>query len=114
MPFSTACNTVLSNSEAGSNYKDVYDPAIIVSFPVLNDELQTQLIAWTTTPWTLPSNLALAVNPKMDYIRFRDEATGKVYICMKDRLTYVTKQAKIAKTTVLDTFKGEKLVGTQY
>lgn len=89
MPFSTACNTVLSNSEAGSNYKDVNDPAIIVVFPALKDEFNSNLIAWTTTPWTLPSNLALACNPKMDYVRFRDEATEKIYICMKDRLKYV-------------------------
>jgi isoleucyl-tRNA synthetase len=75
MPFSTACNTVLSNFEAGSNYKDVYDPAVFVTFPVLEDGQQTNFMAWTTTPWTLPSNLALAVNPTMDYVRWRDEST---------------------------------------
>ena len=56
MPFSTACNTVLSNFEAGSNYKDTKDPAIYVSFP-LEDDPSVSMIAWTTTPWTLPSNL---------------------------------------------------------
>ena len=50
----------------------------------------------------------------MDYIKFKDEASGKHFICMKDRLQYVTKQAKLGKTTILETFKGEKLVGTQY
>jgi len=114
MPFSTACNTVLSNFEAGSNYKDVYDPAIIITFPILEDKQNTNLIAWTTTPWTLPSNLALAVHPDYDYVRFVDPATEKVYICMKDRLTYVTKQAKITNAKVIENLKGKDLVGIQY
>ena len=66
MPFSTACNTVLSNFEAGSNYKDTTDTAIYVTFPLV-EEPGTSLVAWTTTPWTLPSNLALAVNPDFEY-----------------------------------------------
>ena len=70
MPFSTACNTVLSNFEAGSNYKEVGDPAIIITFPVLEEGSPVNFIAWTTTPWTLPSNLALAVNPGFDYVRW--------------------------------------------
>lgn len=114
MPFSTACNTVLSNFEAGSNYKDVNDPAIIVTFPIIGDESGAAFIAWTTTPWTLPSNLALAVNPKEDYVKFRDEATQKIYICMEARLQYVTKQCKIAKHTILEKIKGAQLVGTAY
>jgi isoleucyl-tRNA synthetase len=68
MPFSTGCTTVLSNFEAGSNYKDVRDPALFVSFP-LEEDPETSFIAWTTTPWTLPSNLALAVNPKFTYLK---------------------------------------------
>ena len=90
MPFSTACNTVLSNFEAGSNYKDTSDPAVIVTFPTLNDP-NVAFIAWTTTPWTLPSNLALAVNPKLDYVKIKDEATEKIYWCMQERLQYVVK-----------------------
>lgn len=113
MPFSTACNTVLSNFEAGSNYKDVSDPSIIVSFPMVKDP-STHLIAWTTTPWTLPSNLALAVNPTMEYVKFTDLSNEKVYVCMKSRLDYVTKQCKIAKHKVLETFLGSELEGTQY
>lgn len=114
MPFSTACNTVLSNFEAGSNYKEVPDPAIIITFPVLQDGEPTSFIAWTTTPWTLPSNLALAVNPKLDYVRWRDAETEKVYICMKDRLEYVKKQTRIKQATVLEEFKGAALVGKRY
>lgn len=66
MPFSTACNTVLSNFEASSNYKEVLDPSIWLTFP-LEDDPNVKLVAWTTTPWTLPSNLCLAVNPNFEY-----------------------------------------------
>ena len=71
MPYSTGCSTPLSNFEAGQNYKEVQDPAVIVSFPITNnkDEEGASFIAWTTTPWTLPSNLALCVNPNEDYVK---------------------------------------------
>jgi len=114
MPFSTACNTVLSNFEAGSNYKDVSDPAIIITFPAIGDKDDASFIAWTTTPWTLPSNLALAVNPEFDYVKFRDEASSKVYICLEPRLEYVLKQAKIKAHTIIEKVKGAALVGTEY
>jgi isoleucyl-tRNA synthetase len=58
MPYSTACGTPLSNFEAGENYKDVNDPAVVVNFPLESDP-SVSLVAWTTTPWTLPTNLAL-------------------------------------------------------
>jgi isoleucyl-tRNA synthetase len=77
MPFSTACGTPLSNFEAGLNYKDVQDPAVVVSFPLVSDP-SVGLLAWTTTPWTLPSNLALCVHPELDYVKIRDKKTGKV------------------------------------
>jgi isoleucyl-tRNA synthetase len=102
MPYSTGCTTVLSNFEAGSNYKFIEDPAIIVSFPVLEaGEEDANFIAWTTTPWTLPSNLALAVNPKMKYIKIVDEGRGKTYIVAEPRLQYTLKFANIKKHTVV-------------
>uniref|UniRef100_A0A674E9I6 Isoleucine--tRNA ligase, cytoplasmic n=1 Tax=Salmo trutta TaxID=8032 RepID=A0A674E9I6_SALTR len=72
MPFSTACNTPLSNFESNQNYKDVQDPSVIVNFPLLEDE-NVCLIAWTTTPWTLPSNLALCVNSELQYVKVKGE-----------------------------------------
>lgn len=69
MPYSTGCKTPLSNFEAGLNYKDVSDPAVMVSFPLLDDPDGASLVAWTTTPWTLPSNLALCVNPAFTYCK---------------------------------------------
>ncbi|MCL7036280.1 hypothetical protein MKW94_025360, partial [Papaver nudicaule] len=69
MPYSTGCKTPLSNFEANSNYKDVPDPEIMVSFPIIGDPHNAALVAWTTTPWTLPSNLCLCVNAKFDYVK---------------------------------------------
>jgi len=73
MPYSWKLGTPLSNFEANLNYKDVQDPAITVRFRITDgvtsfgfDE-PVYLLAWTTTPWTLPSNLALAVGPDIDY-----------------------------------------------
>ena len=73
MPYSTALNTPLSNFEAKSNYMKRRDPAIVVTFPILNDNDNTSFLAWTTTPWTLPSNLALCVNENLTYVKFQDE-----------------------------------------
>ena len=113
MPFSTACNTVLSNFEAGSNYKDTKDPALYVTFPLV-DEPSTNLIAWTTTPWTLPSNLACAVNPDFIYLKVLDEEKEKVYLIAEARLKDVLKQTNIKKHKILEKIKGKELVGKKY
>ncbi|GBF99525.1 hypothetical protein Rsub_11959 [Raphidocelis subcapitata] len=86
MPFSTACSTPLANFEAGLNYKDVSDPAVMVSFPIDGDADGASLVAWTTTPWTLPSNLALCVHPEFGYVKVRNPDTGAVYIVAESRL----------------------------
>lgn len=86
MPYSTACTTPLSNFETNQNYKDVQDPAIFVSFPIKDDADGAAFVAWTTTPWTLPSNLALCVNPDFKYVKVREVATGKVYVLLESRL----------------------------
>jgi len=79
MPYSNACNTVLSNFEVQQNYKEVDDPSIFITFPLKNDK-QVKLLAWTTTPWTLPSNLALAVHPDFIYVKVKDDKKGDVFI----------------------------------
>ena len=92
MPFSTACGTPLSNFEAGLNYKeDTVDPAVVVSFPLMDDP-SVSLIAWTTTPWTLPSNLALCVHPDLCYVKVKDLKTGKVMVMAEERLRQVWPQ----------------------
>jgi isoleucyl-tRNA synthetase len=76
MPYSTSCSTPLSNFEAGLNYKDVQDPAVVVMLPALDDtgnEKGYSFLAWTTTPWTLPSNLALCMHPDHDYVIIKDK-----------------------------------------
>ncbi|XP_039337243.1 isoleucine--tRNA ligase, cytoplasmic isoform X1 [Mauremys reevesii] len=111
MPFSTACNTPLSNFEAHQNYKDVQDPSVIVSFPLDEDE-NISLVAWTTTPWTLPSNLALCVNPELQYVKLKDSATGKIYILMEARLVALYKSE--SEYVILDRFPGITLKGKKY
>uniref|UniRef100_A0A8C5UB44 Isoleucine--tRNA ligase, cytoplasmic n=1 Tax=Malurus cyaneus samueli TaxID=2593467 RepID=A0A8C5UB44_9PASS len=111
MPFSTACNTPLSNFESHQNYKDVQDPSVTVSFP-LEEDPSVSLVAWTTTPWTLPSNLALCVNPELQYVKLRDKATGKIYILMESRLVALYKSD--SEYQILDRFPGIALKGKKY
>ncbi|KAI8896317.1 tRNA synthetases class I-domain-containing protein [Globomyces pollinis-pini] len=113
MSYSTGCSTVLSNMEANMNYKDVTDPAVVVSFPLVSDP-STSFLAWTTTPWTLPSNLALCVHPDLKYIKIKDGETGSVWILMDSRLDILYKDPKKAKYTVLETYKGSDLEGLEY
>ncbi|XP_063020503.1 isoleucine--tRNA ligase, cytoplasmic [Melospiza melodia melodia] len=111
MPFSTACNTPLSNFESHQNYKDVQDPSVTVSFP-LEEDPSVSLVAWTTTPWTLPSNLALCVNPELQYVKLKDKATGKIYILMESRLVALYKSD--SEYQILDRFPGIVLKGKKY
>ncbi|TPX70658.1 isoleucine---tRNA ligase [Spizellomyces sp. 'palustris'] len=113
MPYSTGVTTPLSNFEANLNYKDVIDPAVVVSFPLLSDP-SVAFLAWTTTPWTLPSNLALCVNPEFDYIKIKDHETGGVWILLEKRLDILYKDIKKAKFTVLEKVKGSALKGLEY
>lgn len=110
MPYSTTLSTTLSNFEAGQNYKQVEDPAITVSFPCI-EMPGVEFLAWTTTPWTLPSNLALCVNPKMIYVKVRDTKSGKQYLLMKARLDAVFPKVK---PEIVEEMEGETLVGKTY
>ncbi|KAJ3051018.1 isoleucine--tRNA ligase [Rhizophlyctis rosea] len=114
MPCSTAVGTPLSNFEAQQNWKDdTIDPAVTVSFPLLNDP-SVSLLAWTTTPWTLPSNLGLCVNADFEYVKIKDGETGSVWILCEKRLDVLYKDPKKAKFTVLEKCKGKDLVGLEY
>ncbi|KAH0572550.1 Isoleucyl-tRNA synthetase [Spironucleus salmonicida] len=115
MPYSTGCATSLSNFEAGQNYKDVQDPCCIVSFPVIGEDFS--ICAWTTTPWTLPSNLALCVNEGFDYIQVKDLATSSQYIVLENRITELypeNKKDKTVKYEIIRKVKGKDLVGLKY
>ena len=107
-PFDWKLGTVLSNSEASSEYQDVTDDAITVWFELENGD---RALAWTTTPWTLPANSALAVNPDMKYLRMRD-ADGAVYVIAESRLKSYEKQ--FANATQIGAVSGRDLVGLKY
>ena len=124
MPYSYRLTTPLSNFEANSNYKDVQDPAITVRFLVeslpldlaqtLRAEVDTKsvyLLAWTTTPWTLPSNLALCTGPSIDYVAVRPDGEEAVYLLAEARLSAVFKKTK---WTQLARFSGKQLAGATY
>ncbi|KAF1349536.1 isoleucyl-tRNA synthetase [Delphinella strobiligena] len=113
LPYSTALNTPLSKSEAQEDYRDVQDPAVIVSFP-LRDDPQTNFLAWTTTPWTLPSHTALCAHPDFEYLKIHDEESGKNYILLEVGLKQLYKDPKKAKYKVLQKFKGSEMLGWKY
>lgn len=113
MPYSTGLLTPLSNFEAGQNYKEVNDPAVTVAFPLVDDP-KTSLLAWTTTPWTLPSNLALCVHPDYNYVKIYDEERGLNYILLETRLVALYKDPKKAKFKKVGQFRGEDMRDWRY
>ncbi|GMM36014.1 isoleucine--tRNA ligase [Saccharomycopsis crataegensis] len=113
MPYSTGLTTPLSSFEAQQNYKDVLDPAVTVGFQLLDDP-KTFFVAWTTTPWTLPSNLALCVNENLEYVKIYDENKDKFFILMEPLITTLYKKPKNEKYKVVERFMGKDLVGMKY
>ena len=113
MPYSTALNTPLSNFESQQNYKDTQDPAVVVTFPLLDDP-QTCLLAWTTTPWTLPSHISLCAHPDFEYVKILDEASGKHYILLEGLMKTLYKDPKKAKYKVAQRLKGKDMLGWRY
>ena len=107
-PFDWKLGTVLSNSEASSEYQDIVDDTVTVWFELSNGD---RAIAWTTTPWTLPANSALAVNPNMEYVRMRHN-DGNVYVLAASRLKAYEKV--FAESENLGTILGKDLVGIHY
>ncbi len=118
MPYSWKLTTPLSNFEAGSNYKDVQDPAITVrvrlltSDPELPNDVAAYALLWTTTPWTLPSNLAVCAGPDIEYVAVRDVTAGEIYILAAARLSAVYKNED--QYEILKTYRGSDLYGWQY
>lgn len=107
-PFDWMLGTVMSNSEASSEYQDVVDDAVTVWFELANGR---RVLAWTTTPWTLPANSALAVNPSMTYAVMRD-TDGAEYIVAENRVSAYEKQFGSAEKVA--TIQGSELVGMKY
>ncbi len=101
------CETTLSQSEVAEGYKDVKDLSLTAKFELVS-ESGTYLLAWTTTPWTLIGNVALAVGEDIDYVKVESQANK--YILAKASLERILKN----KYSVLETFKGKDLVGKKY
>ncbi len=112
LPYSPGLGCPLSNMEVNlGGYRDVTDPAITVRFRVRDTE-DTYFLAWTTTPWTLPSNLALALGPDIDYVKILDNESGDKYILGKARLGSYYKDESAYE--ILEEYKGSQLKGMRY
>jgi isoleucyl-tRNA synthetase len=113
MPYSWKLNTPLSNFEAGRNYQDVQDPSVTVSVKLHGFEIENaSALVWTTTPWTLPSNLAICAGPEIDYVAVRDADSGEIYVLAEARLSAYYKDA--SQYEVLKTMQGADLAGVTY
>lgn len=110
VPYCPRCATPLSNFETNQGYKDRQDPAVTAKFELV-DEPGTFVLAWTTTPWTLPSNLALAVGPELTYAKIRDK-NREHYILALDRLPHFYKIPDDYE--VVDQFLGKTMEGWKY
>ncbi len=106
VPYCPRCGTSLSSHEVAQGYKDVEDPSVFVKFPVEGQE-NTYFLVWTTTPWTLPSNVALAV--KEDYTYVKVEQGGDKIILAEGRLSVLKEDY-----TVIEKIQGKDLKGIKY
>jgi len=120
MPYCPRCGTALSSHEVAQGYKDVKDLTCVAKFKVEEGQgfdKDTYILAWTTTPWTLPSNLALCLNKSYDYVLVKanigtdEEPKYENYILAKDLLEAVLKETPYE---IVKEFKGEELLGTKY
>jgi isoleucyl-tRNA synthetase len=114
VPYSPRLSAVLSNFEANQNYKDVQDPAITAKFKLVDE--QAYILAWTTTPWTLISNLALAVGPDIEYVKVKHEESGEHYYLAEARLDAIfpSKKGKPKPYEVIARVRAKDLVGRSY
>ena len=122
LPYCPRCSTVLSTHELAQGYKDVQDQTVTVRFKITKapdaiDDKEitngnTYLLAWTTTPWTLPSNLGLCMGPEIDYVKILDKASGDYYIFAQARLSAYYKNEDDYQ--IIYTRKGKDFVGAEY
>ena len=124
MPYSWKLSTPLSNFEAGSNYKDVQDPTVtcrVRATSVKSEELRVKsegstvyFLIWTTTPWTLPENLAICAGASIDYVAVRDltDAERPIYVMAKARLPHIFKKEE--QYELVWEGKGSALKGSEY
>lgn len=106
-PYCPRCETPLSSHEVAQGYKDVKDPSIYVKLAVKGESERTFFLVWTTTPWTLISNVALAVHPDVDYVKVKHKDENLILALA--RLSVLGEEHEI-----LETFKGSALIGKEY
>ncbi|MGB9839868.1 isoleucine--tRNA ligase [Thermovenabulum sp.] len=106
VPYCPRCGTSLSSHEVAQGYEEVEDPSVFVKFKVLDEE-NTYFLVWTTTPWTLPSNVALAVKDDYTYVKVKQ---GEDYLILAEgRLSVLEGEYEI-----VEKFPGERLAGKKY
>lgn len=108
VPYCPRCGTTLSSHEVAQGYKDVFDPSVYVKFKIKNLE-NTYFLVWTTTPWTLPSNLLLAVNKDFEYIKIK--FNNEYLILNEQRAKEIFKDKEYE---FIEKLKGEKLLNLEY
>ncbi|MEK7641930.1 MAG: class I tRNA ligase family protein [Patescibacteria group bacterium] len=105
------CGTTLSNFEVAQGYKDITDISVYAKFKITSGVFKdANIIAWTTTPWTLPGNVALAVNQEIEYVKVKIEGSEDIFILAKSRADIL----KDKKYEVIATLPGSDLVGSAY
>jgi len=109
VPYCPRCGTTLSDHEVALGYKKTRDPSVYIKFKVLSSKSKTPtyFLVWTTTPWTLPANVALAVGGNINYLKVKQ--SGEIYILAEDRLAVLS-----GKYQVLEKIKGKDLIGLKY
>lgn len=108
MPWCPRCGTSLSEHEMTGSYKLMTHNSVFFKLPL--KEINSKILVWTTTPWTLSSNVALAVNPEIDYVEVKIKSDEKTLILAKNAIKYLGDD----KLEVIRAFKGEELVGMHY
>lgn len=111
------CETVLAGYEVTDSYKQVTDPSIYIKFPLKGDS--ASLLAWTTTPWTLTSNVAIAVHPDEMYVKITVTTPGDTHAAKGDQLILAKKRLQVLDDLgmtyiITDTFPGKRLEGRKY
>ena len=119
LPYCARCGTTLSSHEVAQGYKDVKDPSAFVALDILGDKAaktRQRILVWTTTPWTLVSNVALAVNPKLEYLelRKRKAESNETIVLAASRAVAVLGDDYEARWETMRSFPGTELVGKTY
>ncbi len=112
-PYCARCGTSLSSHELAQGYATVKDPSVFVKFKIKSenpDFANTSFLVWTTTPWTLPGNVAIAINKNLDYCKIKIKDTQEFLILAKSRLAVLEK----FDYEIVKEFKGQDLIDIQY